>query len=75
MRKAAYENMKEEIFMEKTVGNAVKGGSFLVEEITIDQVFTPEDFSSEHKMIAKTTPPESTTVSVSQVRHKMAIVS
>ncbi|WP_416135037.1 acyl-CoA dehydrogenase family protein [Bacillus thuringiensis] len=41
--------------MEKTVGNAVKGGSFLVDEITIDQVFTPEDFSSEHKMIAKTT--------------------
>lgn len=55
MREAAYENMKEEIFMEKTVGNAVKGGSFLVDEITIDQVFTPEDFSSEHKMIAKTT--------------------
>ena len=55
MKEAAYENMKEEIFMEKTVGNAVKGGSFLVDEITIDQVFTPEDFSSEHKMIAKTT--------------------
>ena len=55
MREAAYENMKEEIFMEKTVGSAVKGGSFLVDEITIDQVFTPEDFSSEHKMIAKTT--------------------
>jgi hypothetical protein len=28
--------MKEEIFMEKTVGNAVKGGSFLVDEITIE---------------------------------------
>ena len=30
--------------MEKTVGNAVKGGSFFVDEITIDQVFSPEDF-------------------------------
>ena len=55
VREVAYENMKEEIFMEKTVGNAVKGGSFLVDDITIDQVFTPEDYSDEHKMIAKTT--------------------
>ena len=35
MREAAYENMKEEIFMEKTVGNAVKGGSFLVERLQL----------------------------------------
>ncbi|WP_042461793.1 acyl-CoA dehydrogenase family protein [Neobacillus dielmonensis] len=32
----------------------VKGGSFLVEDITCDQLFTPEDFTEEHLMIAKT---------------------
>ena len=38
----------------KTV-DMIKGGSFLVEDIAVDRVFTPEDFSDEHKMIAKTT--------------------
>ncbi|MGM9920256.1 MAG: acyl-CoA dehydrogenase family protein, partial [Bhargavaea sp.] len=33
----------------------VKGGAFLIEDIDADQVFTPEDFTEEHKMIAKTT--------------------
>ncbi|KUP05152.1 acyl-CoA dehydrogenase [Bacillus coahuilensis p1.1.43] len=33
----------------------VKGGSFLIEDVTYDQVFTPEDYTDEHKMIAKTT--------------------
>lgn len=40
------------------MGNAtkvIKGGSFLVEDITCEQVFTPEDFTDEHMMIAKTT--------------------
>ena len=32
-----------------------KRRSFLIEDITYDQVFTPEDFTDEHKMIAKTT--------------------
>ena len=32
-----------------------KGGSFLIEDVTYDQVFTPEDYTDEHKMIAKTT--------------------
>ncbi|WP_077214635.1 acyl-CoA dehydrogenase family protein [Bacillus dakarensis] len=32
----------------------VKGGSFLIEEVTYDQVFTPEDYNDEQKMIAKT---------------------
>ena len=32
-----------------------KGGSFLVEDLTGDDVITPEDFTEEHKMIAKTT--------------------
>lgn len=38
----------------KTV-DMIKGGSFLVEDISFDRVFTPEDFTDEHKMIAKTT--------------------
>lgn len=38
-----------------TVGSAVKGGSFLLDAITADQVFTPEDYTDEHKLIAKTT--------------------
>jgi len=33
----------------------IKGGSFILEDFTYDQVFTPEDFTDEHKMIAKTT--------------------
>src|SRR5699024_3067502 len=30
-------------------------GSFLLEDITAEQVYTPEDFTDEHHMIAKTT--------------------
>ncbi|MED3662358.1 acyl-CoA dehydrogenase family protein [Ureibacillus terrenus] len=33
----------------------VKGGSFLIEDVDLEKVFTPEDFSEEHLMIAKTT--------------------
>lgn len=33
----------------------VKGGSFLIEEVLSSQVYTPEDYTDEHKMIAKTT--------------------
>ncbi|MDM7998437.1 MAG: acyl-CoA dehydrogenase family protein [Dehalococcoidia bacterium] len=32
-----------------------RGGSFLVEEIPAREVFTPEDFGEEHKMLIKTT--------------------
>ncbi|WP_286229571.1 acyl-CoA dehydrogenase family protein [Neobacillus mesonae] len=32
----------------------VKGGSFLIEDISFNQVLTPEDFNEEHLMIAKT---------------------
>lgn len=32
-----------------------KGGAFLVEDLTADDIITPEDFTEEHKMIAKTT--------------------
>ncbi len=33
----------------------IVGGSFLLEERTPDEVFTPEDFTEEHRMIAETT--------------------
>jgi alkylation response protein AidB-like acyl-CoA dehydrogenase len=33
----------------------VKGGSFLIEDRTTQEIFTPEDFTEEHRMIAETT--------------------
>jgi alkylation response protein AidB-like acyl-CoA dehydrogenase len=33
----------------------IRGGSFLIEDATSDQVFTPEEFTEEQKMFAKTT--------------------
>jgi alkylation response protein AidB-like acyl-CoA dehydrogenase len=33
----------------------IVGGSFLLEERTPEEVFTPEDFTEEHRMIAETT--------------------
>ncbi len=33
---------------------AAKGGSFLIEERALDEVFTPEDFSDEQRMIGET---------------------
>jgi alkylation response protein AidB-like acyl-CoA dehydrogenase len=33
----------------------IKGGSFLIDDVSKDRVFTPEDFSDEQMMIAKTT--------------------
>ena len=33
----------------------IKGGAFLIEEYTPEQIFTPEDFTEEHRMIAETT--------------------
>ncbi|QKS72220.1 acyl-CoA dehydrogenase family protein [Paenalkalicoccus suaedae] len=38
-----------------TTESKVKGGGFLLESISPDRIFTPEDFSDEHIMIAKTT--------------------
>ena len=40
--------------MENQIEKPVKGGAFLIEEVSADQMFTPEDFTDEHKMIAKT---------------------
>jgi alkylation response protein AidB-like acyl-CoA dehydrogenase len=33
----------------------VQGGSFLIEDRTTQEIFTPEDFTEEHRMIAETT--------------------
>src|SRR5437588_6542091 len=33
----------------------IVGGSFLIEERTPEEIFTPEDFTEEHRMIAETT--------------------
>jgi alkylation response protein AidB-like acyl-CoA dehydrogenase len=33
----------------------IKGGSFLIEERSPEEIFTPEDFTEEHRMIADTT--------------------
>ncbi|WP_027410045.1 acyl-CoA dehydrogenase family protein [Anoxybacteroides tepidamans] len=41
--------------MAKAMENVIKGGSFLIEDVSCERVFTPEDFTDEHKMIAKTT--------------------
>ncbi|WP_417891439.1 acyl-CoA dehydrogenase family protein [Bacillus alkalicola] len=41
--------------MMATADKTVKGGGFLLEELTPDRVFTPEDLTDEHEMIAKTT--------------------
>lgn len=37
------------------ITNIIKGGSFLIEDVDINRVITPEDFTEEQKMIAKTT--------------------
>ncbi|WP_096202508.1 acyl-CoA dehydrogenase family protein [Bacillus sp. FJAT-45350] len=41
--------------MADTKERLVKGGSFLIEDVAADSVFTPEDFTDEHIMIGKTT--------------------
>ncbi|MGI9167952.1 MAG: acyl-CoA dehydrogenase family protein [Pyrinomonadaceae bacterium] len=33
----------------------VQGGAFLIDDLTPDEIFTPEDFNEEHRMIAETT--------------------
>ncbi|PMC40572.1 acyl-CoA dehydrogenase [Bacillus sp. UMB0899] len=41
--------------MSKATNSVIKGGSFLIEDISYDRMFTPEDFTDEQKLIAKTT--------------------
>lgn len=40
--------------MAKRTEELIKGGAFLIEDITPEQMFTPEDYTDEQKMIAKT---------------------
>ncbi|MEZ5305905.1 MAG: acyl-CoA dehydrogenase family protein [Pyrinomonadaceae bacterium] len=39
----------------KTEKDFVKGGAFLIEERSSNEIFTPEDFTEEHRMIGDTT--------------------
>jgi alkylation response protein AidB-like acyl-CoA dehydrogenase len=39
----------------ETADKTLKGGSFLLDDTSADHIFTPEDFTDEHLMIAKTT--------------------
>ncbi len=41
--------------MSETKERLFKGGGFLVEDISGEDIITPEDFTDEHRMIAKTT--------------------
>jgi len=41
--------------MSDTKERLFKGGAFLVEDLTGEEIITPEDFTEEHQMIAKTT--------------------
>lgn len=41
--------------MGEEIKNVQKGGSFLIEDVSYNQIFTPEDFTEEHQMIAKST--------------------
>jgi alkylation response protein AidB-like acyl-CoA dehydrogenase len=41
--------------MSNTMNKTIKGASFLVEDQTAEDIFTPEDFSDEHVMMGKTT--------------------
>jgi hypothetical protein len=36
------------------VTRKISGGSFLLEERTPDEIFTPEDFSEQHQLIGQT---------------------
>ncbi|MGM9925048.1 MAG: acyl-CoA dehydrogenase family protein [Bacillus sp. (in: firmicutes)] len=41
--------------MSESTKSFIKGGSFIIEDLEAEQLLTPEDFSDEQKMIAKTT--------------------
>ncbi len=43
------------MILSETKEKVFKGGGFLVEDLTAEDIITPEDFTEEHKMIAKTT--------------------
>ncbi len=41
--------------MSETKDKLIKGGAFLIEDLQGEDIITPEDFTDEHEMIAKTT--------------------
>ncbi|MHC0038212.1 acyl-CoA dehydrogenase family protein [Pseudoneobacillus sp. C159] len=41
--------------MTNQIDQLIKGGSFLIEDVSKDRLLTPEDFTDEHLMIARTT--------------------
>lgn len=41
--------------MSKETGKLIKGGAFLIEDLSPEDLYTPEDFTEEQRMIAKTT--------------------
>ena len=51
---ASHHKGEEFIMTEKTT-DFIKGGGFIINDVELDRVFTPEDYTDEHKMIAKTT--------------------
>ncbi|KIL42664.1 acyl-CoA dehydrogenase family protein [Jeotgalibacillus soli] len=55
--------------MSNETKSVIKGGSFLIEDIEPNRVFTPEDYSDEQKMIAKTTEDYVVNEVVPQVEH------
>ncbi len=55
--------------MSKETEKLIKGGAFLIEDISADQMFTPEDYTDEQKMIAKTTDEFVTNEVMPQVEH------
>lgn len=53
--KALCNTEEEEENMSNKTQDIIKGGSFLIDDIAYEQMFTPEDYTDEHQMIAKTT--------------------
>jgi alkylation response protein AidB-like acyl-CoA dehydrogenase len=48
-------DQEERDAMSKAVGGKIVGGSFIMEDADVSRVVTPEDFTEEHRMIARTT--------------------
>ncbi|EFV78560.1 acetyl-CoA dehydrogenase [Bacillus sp. 2_A_57_CT2] len=55
--------------MSNQTENLIKGGSFLIEDVSCDRVFTPEDYTDEQVMIAKTTEDYVVNEVVPQIEH------
>lgn len=55
--------------MANQTDKVIKGGSFLIEDVSYDRVFTPEDYTDEQKMIAKMTEDFLTNEVLPQVEH------